>query len=252
MDLTRQDPDAELAPLVGDLGAEEVAALLPGRTIRAYPAALSAEADALAWARAGAEGGSVVVAEYQASPRGRGGFEWSTPRGEGIVFSLILRPSSPTMKDGWLYLAASCGLADALGADARLQWPDLVFLPGGRAGACAVQVDDAEAGVEWAVVTVLVEHVRPPRAPVLAAIVEAIELRAAAPALRVTADYRRRCETIGQQVRARLVPMGPSGKEVVGAATAVFPDGSLVVQADGGRRVMVPPASLGTIDVQDA
>lgn len=242
----------ELAPLIGDLGAEEIAQHLPDRPIRAYPAALSSEADALAWARAGAAGGSLVVAEYQASPRGRGGIEWTTPRGEGFVFSLILRPSAPAMKDGWLYLAASCGLADALGDDARMEWPDQVFLPEGRAAACAVQVDDAEAGVEWAVITVLVERVAPPRAPLLARIVEAIELQAAAKPMTVTAAYRRGCDTIGHQVRARIVPMGPAGAEVVGEAVAVFPDGALVVQTEGGRRAMVPPASLGTIEVIDA
>lgn len=252
MGLTPGAGGSQLAPLVGDMGAKQLEGLLPGRPMRAYPAALSTDADALAWARAGARSGSLVVAEYQASPRGRGGIEWTTPRGEGFVFSLVLRPSAPTMKDGWLYLAASCGLADALGEEARLRWPDEVFTPEGRAAACAVQVDEAEAGVEWAVITVLVERVGPPRAPLLARIVEAIEQRAAAPAMRVTADYRRGCDTIGQQVLARLVPMGPAGKLVAGEAVAVFPDGSLVVRTEGGRRAMVPPASLGTIEVVGA
>ena len=56
-----------------DLAADALAADLPGRPLRSYPALLSTEADALAWARAGGPGGAVVVAGYQASPRGRAG-----------------------------------------------------------------------------------------------------------------------------------------------------------------------------------
>lgn len=238
--------------LVGDLGEDELSRLLPDRPLRAYPAALSSEADALAWARAGAESGSLVVAEYQASPRGRGGIEWTTPVGEGFVFSLILRPESPTMKDGWLYLAACLGIADALEQETSLVWPEEVWVGGQRAAAIALQVDDAEKGVQWAVVTVLVERARPPRAPLLARVVQGIEARCAAQMIRVVSDYRKGCSTIGTQVRARLVPMGPAGKEVVGEAVAVFPDGSLVVQTEGGRRAMVPPGTLGILEPASA
>ena len=56
-----------------DLSAEALAAVLPGRPIRAYPALLSTEADALAWARAGAPSGALVAAAYQAAPRCRAG-----------------------------------------------------------------------------------------------------------------------------------------------------------------------------------
>ncbi|HWH34036.1 MAG TPA: hypothetical protein VNT56_01805 [Acidimicrobiales bacterium] len=56
---------------VDDLSAGVLAAALPDRPLRSYPAPLSTEADALAWARAGAPVGAVVVADYQAAPRGR-------------------------------------------------------------------------------------------------------------------------------------------------------------------------------------
>lgn len=52
-----------------DLSAHALAEALPGRPVRSYPAMLSTEADALAWARAGADDGAVVVAGYQAAPR---------------------------------------------------------------------------------------------------------------------------------------------------------------------------------------
>src|SRR5207244_3643314 len=49
---TRRDrTSGEATELVGDLTVEAVAAALPDRPLRVYPALLSTEADALAWAR---------------------------------------------------------------------------------------------------------------------------------------------------------------------------------------------------------
>ena len=57
MDVTRRD----------DLAAETLAAALPGRPLRSYPALLSTHADALAWARAGGPAGVREVSR----PHGR-------------------------------------------------------------------------------------------------------------------------------------------------------------------------------------
>jgi BirA family biotin operon repressor/biotin-[acetyl-CoA-carboxylase] ligase len=73
-----------------DLAADVLAADLPGRPLRSYPALLSTEADALAWARAGAPDGAVVVAGYQASPRGRAGLPWQVQQGTGRPRGLAL------------------------------------------------------------------------------------------------------------------------------------------------------------------
>ena len=161
-------------PTATDLSLEALAGALPGRPLRSYPALLSTEADALAWARAGAPAGAVVVSDYQASPRGRAGWPWEVRPGAGLGFSVVLRPNLAARREGWLYTIATSGLADALGDDATIEWPDEVTIAGRRAGAVGVQVEQREHGLAWAVVSVLVVEATPPRGELLARVVEAI------------------------------------------------------------------------------
>lgn len=217
---------------------------LPGRPFRFYPAVLSTEADALAWARAGAPQGAVVAAGYQVSPRGRAGFEWEV--GGGLAFSLVLRPRLPAPREGWVYTVAVSGLADALGEDATIEWPDTVCRGGVQAGAVGAHVEVGPLGVEWAVVNVLIHE---PDPELVARVVEAIEARLAEASAPVLAAYLRRCDTIGRQVVARLVPLGPSGPEARGRAVSSSVDGSLVVETQESRRLAIPPQSLGLLSI---
>jgi BirA family biotin operon repressor/biotin-[acetyl-CoA-carboxylase] ligase len=233
---------------VGDLNEEEIRSLLPDRPVRSYPAALSTDADALAWGRAGAPEGALVVAEYQASPRGRAGLEWKPRPGRSLVFSLVLRPRLPLPREGWLYVVASLGVADALDGGTTLRWPDEVWRDAERAGAVATHLEVGPRATEWAVVTVFVVDAPPPRAPLLARVVEAIEARYRAPSASGLADYLRGCETLGRRVRARLIPLGPAGTVIEGSASTVQTDGSLVIETDEGRRLAVLPHGLGFLD----
>lgn len=234
--------------LSDDLAQEAVAAALAERPLRVYPALLSTEADALAWARAGAPDGAVVVAGYQASPRGRAGLEWRLAPDRGLAFSLVLRPRLPAHREGWLYALAVSALADVTQGGATIEWPDEVRVGGMRAGAVAVQTGLGPEGVEWAVLSALVEDARPPRAPLLARVVDALDARRRSPTARVLADYLRRCETIGRRVRARMLPLGPGGPEVEGTAVSVLADGALVLETGEGRRLAVRPQSLGLLE----
>jgi BirA family biotin operon repressor/biotin-[acetyl-CoA-carboxylase] ligase len=234
--------------LIGDLSVDELEASLPGRPVRSYPALVSTDAEARAWARAGAEEGAVVAAGYQASPRGRGGLEWKVGPGS-LAFSLVLRPHLPAEREGWLYVVAACGVADVVGDEARLEWPDEVRSVGGRAGAVGIHAELGPGGVDWASVSVLLCDAPPPRAPLLARAVEAIEARYRAPTVGVLADYLRRCDTIGRQVTARIAPLGPGGVKISGTAARVLADGALVVETDDGRRIAVRPQSLGDLSI---
>lgn len=236
-----------------DLSDDAVRAALPHREVRAFPALLSTEAEALAWARAGGPEGALVVADYQASPRGRAGLPWHVEPGEGLGFSLILRPQLPAEREGWLYTVALSGLADAIGDEAAIHWPDLVHrsATGGRAAAVGVHAELGPTGTLWAVVTVLFEDTRPPRTGLLAEGVAAIEQRYASPPQAVLDDYRTRCATLGRRVRARLIPMGPSGPQVTGEAVDCVDDGALVIRSEKGNRVAVRPQHLGMLDDLD-
>lgn len=231
-----------------DLLPEQLQELLGGREVRSYPAVLATEPVAMAWARQGAASGAVVVADYQASARGHSGWPWTVRRGEGLGFSLVVRPELPAEREGWPYVPALLGLADATDPAARLGWPDTVSTDGTVVARLAVYVELGPSGAQWATVTVLVEAATPPRGPLLARVLTAVEARLAAPAEQVLADYRDRCGTLGRRVRARLVPLGPGGPEVTGTAVDVLADGALVLRTDGGSRVAVPPHSLALLD----
>lgn len=234
--------------IADDLSAEAMAEAMPDREVRSYNAVVSTEAVTLAWAREGAPGGSVVVAGYQASPRGRAGLPWELTPEAGVAFSLIMRPELPAAREGWIYAPAVCGLTDVSGEGARITWPDEVYRDGVRIGAVGAWIELDAEGVAWVVLNILVPDVEPPRAPVVARVVSAIEARAEAAPTDVLSDYRARCATFGRRVRARLIPMGPTGPRVEGVAADVLADGSLSIRSDEGKRVAVRPQNLGLLD----
>lgn len=231
-----------------DLATDALSRALAARPVRSYRALLSTEADALAWARAGAADGAVVVADYQASPRGRAGWPWEVRPGAGLGFSLVLRPNLAARREGWLYIVATSGVADALDGDTSIEWPDEVRMGGRRAAAVGIQVQPDGNRLEWAVISVLVVDATPPRAPLLARVVDAIEARLRERNATVLANYERRCETVGRRVRALLVPLRPGGPNVTGTAVRALADGALLIEPEDGRRVAVPPPSLGVLE----
>lgn len=236
--------------LSDDLGEGELAAALAGRPVRSYPALLSTEADALAWARAGAPDGAVVVADYQAAPRGRSGLEWRVTPGTDLAFSVILRPALAVEREGWLYTLACTAVAETCGSDATIEWPDEIH---GRVGAPAAVGIRAEAGAHalaWAVVNVMIPGCRRPRATVLAQLLATLDELARRPADEVLDLHRSRCATLGRRVSATLLPLGPNAVRVAGTAATTLKDGALVISTDDERRMAVRPQSLGTIEAR--
>ncbi len=114
----------------------------PLRVIR-YATVTSTQDVARRLAAAGAEEGTVVLADAQTAGRGRWGRRWHSPRGGGLWFSLILRPRTRTggrfdPAAGQLSLvvavAVARGLERAVGADLpiRLKWPNDLLAGGGK------------------------------------------------------------------------------------------------------------------------
>ena len=239
--------------LGADLSEDALAEALPGRPLRRYVALLSTESDAQAWARSGAPDGALVVAEHQSAPRGRAEWPWTVPPGRNLGFSLVLRPQLPLEREGWLYTVAASALADVIGEDATIEWPDEARVGGERAGVVAVRAARGFEAFEWAVLSALVVEPSGPRAPLLARVVEAIEERCRSEPEAVLADYRPRCETIGRRVRARLVAMGGGRRlELVGEAVATREDGALVLETAEGKRVGVRPQDLDLLQDEPA
>jgi BirA family transcriptional regulator, biotin operon repressor / biotin---[acetyl-CoA-carboxylase] ligase len=92
---------------------------------------------------AGAPHGTIVTADVQTAGRGRQGRAWTTPPGGALAVSLVVR-GAPEL----LPLRAGVAVAQAIGDDARLKWPNDVLVGGRKvAGILA----EARGGEDWAI-----------------------------------------------------------------------------------------------------
>ncbi len=73
-------------------------------------------------AEQGAPAGTIILADYQSTGRGRLDRTWVTPRGENLLFSLLVRPTLPIEEIVTLPLLA--GLAMTLALRNEVLWPN--------------------------------------------------------------------------------------------------------------------------------
>lgn len=84
-------------------------------------------------AEAGAEAGTVVLADTQTAGRGRLGRSWWSPPEGAILMSIVLRPRADLSRVPGLTLEAGLAVAEVLiarGVHARLKWPNDVQVRG--------------------------------------------------------------------------------------------------------------------------
>jgi BirA family biotin operon repressor/biotin-[acetyl-CoA-carboxylase] ligase len=111
--------------------------------LRYFDSIGSTNDEALAWATAGASDFSLVIADEQTRGRGRLDRKWFTPKGSGLAFSLILRPSA----DLHPYLSQTVGLAalsiaescSELGLAPLIKWPNDILLNGKKAAGILIE-----------------------------------------------------------------------------------------------------------------
>jgi BirA family biotin operon repressor/biotin-[acetyl-CoA-carboxylase] ligase len=234
--------------LIGDDVQDVLLAAMPDRAIRYYRAVTSTDADAIAWVRSGAPEGAVVVAETSITPRGHGDRPWEFVAGRSLAFTLILRPMVPPLRQGWLYMVALMGIADTLGGELTIEWPGELRAAGKPVAEVAVRVAPEPGRILWAVVNVIVREAPTPRVLLLSRLVTAIEERYRQPPDEVREEYLRRCETVGERVSARLVPLGPSGRRLIGKAVDVRADGALMIEVEEGHPIPARPPNVGILE----
>lgn len=226
----------------------------------------STNADAAQAARDGAGEGLVVVAEQQASGRGRLGRQWQSPARAGLAFSVLVRPGPvvPLGWYGWLPLLTGVALVETvrrLGAvDAVLKWPNDMLIDGRKcAGILAEALPGAGDGVVLGIglnVTLREDELPAPTAtslvlagstctdrdPLLRALLRELanwyeRWRAAGgdpEASGLRQAYLLHCSTIGRSVRVAL-----PGGVLTGTASDVDGDGRLVVSGASGESTAV-------------
>ncbi|MDO5502411.1 MAG: biotin--[acetyl-CoA-carboxylase] ligase [Actinomycetia bacterium] len=208
-----------------------------------------------------AEPWTALVTQHQSGGRGRLGRTWTTEPGTALTFSaLVPTPADPSWSPLLAGLAVADTISDLYGFPVPLKWPNDVLAgvvdgAGGQAGrklagilceltpvgvvvGIGLNVDQAaeELPVPTATSLRILAGAHPEgltREGLLLGLLDRLASTLgewAADPDRVRDEYRRRCRTIGRDVR--VDSRGVGGAVRVGRALEVDPDGRLVVRFD--------------------
>lgn len=254
---------AELAPLMGQS--------LFGTNILYHEETRSTNEDAKAAADAGAPDGTLVVTEFQGTGHGRLARGWFCPKGEGVLFSVILRPTSFLPQEApKCTLLAAVAVARAirsLGLDVGIKWPNDILADGRKLVGILTEMSAEMERIHYIVigiginVNITADEFTPDiqdtatslailaghtidRRQLLAAILRemetlyrAVQNEGFAP---VFAAWRELSVTLGQDVRVLGV-----GESFEGRAADIDETGALLVDtSEGRRRVLAGDVSI--------
>ena len=111
---------------------------------------------ALAFAREAAPEGTVIVSNYQTHGRGRFKRHWISPRGKGLLFSVILRPqlktSSASIITHWSAKAVADVLRQKFNLSAKLKKPNDVLVGGKKIAGILTESSGYGQNLEYVVV----------------------------------------------------------------------------------------------------
>jgi BirA family biotin operon repressor/biotin-[acetyl-CoA-carboxylase] ligase len=210
-------------------------------------------------ARHGASAGLVAVADHQTAGRGRLDRRWESPPGANLLASVLLRPAIDDVHlcAGAVALAGADACREVAGVEPVLKWPNDLLFQGAKLAGVLAEAEFAGSSLLAVIVgiginvawpgppdvggTCLDDHAESgpvDRLVLLDRVLAALEPRCAlledADGRRALADeVRRRCATLGQQVRVTL-----PGEEITGRAGAIDDAGRLVVETAAGKRVV--------------
>lgn len=237
-----------------------------GNPLEAVAETGSTNDDAMEAARLGAPHGATFVADSQTRGRGRRGARWSSPPGENLLCSVLLRPDLTPELAGTLTLAVGLAVRDVVAArvpgsrSVRVKWPNDVLIDGAKVAGILLE-SQIEAGRVAAVVVgiglnvamrelpaelrgiatslALAGDPSPSREEVLASLLAALEARTAVhareglfPAL---AELREHDALLGRRARA---------DRVEGIAAGIAGDGALLIRDDDGTEHRVTSGSV--------
>jgi BirA family biotin operon repressor/biotin-[acetyl-CoA-carboxylase] ligase len=116
-----------------------------GSTVLRFESLPSTNDLAREMAQSGESEGLVVLARQQTAGRGRQGRSWSSPSGEGLYVSILLRPDIKPADSPVITLAAAVAVAETMGQVYRItpdiKWPNDVLARGRKI--CGILVESA-------------------------------------------------------------------------------------------------------------
>jgi BirA family biotin operon repressor/biotin-[acetyl-CoA-carboxylase] ligase len=210
--------------------------------------------------RHGDPAGLVVVADHQTAGRGRLDRRWESPPGANLLASMLLRPDCGAadvhLCAGAVALAGADACRAVAGVEPALKWPNDLLLDGAKLAGVLAEAEFAGPSLTAVVVGIGINVAWPgpaeaggtclddaggsaqpvDRRKLLDCLLRALGPRCAlleeADGRRALAEeVRRRCATLGQQVRVTLAT-----GEITGRAAAIDEAGRLVVETPAGPR----------------
>jgi BirA family transcriptional regulator, biotin operon repressor / biotin---[acetyl-CoA-carboxylase] ligase len=243
-----------------------------GSTLYRYHSVTSTNDLAREMAASGVSEGVAVLAFEQTAGRGRQGRFWSSPAGDGLYISIIIRPRIKAAISPLISLAAAVAVAEALieepGISADIKWPNDLMVGGRKL--CGILVESAIEGecLQYAVMGIGVNigqrefspDLRQPATSLFLEIGRNVPLDDIVGPLLDRADfwYRatvnepelvlNRWEQLSSYAQGREVVITSSDESFEGTTRGLTSAGALVVEVDDGRRreVMAGEVSLRT------
>lgn len=255
-----------------DLMSRAAGVKVIGRDVRVFDSTTSTNDVVEKLARDGAKEGVVVFAETQTKGRGRLGRKWVSPKGQGLWFSILLRPELPPQSVTRLTIASATGVARAIrkqtGLAPQIKWPNDILFGDKKAAGILTELSAELDTIKYVVLGIGVDvNLEATHLPE--------ELRPIATSLRIESgqkqnraelaaqilrqldyDYQRiltgdfdevadewvaQCSTIGKQISVET-----GGHAVQGRAEALDSDGALLLRTSHGRleRIMGGDVSI--------
>ena len=123
--------------LDGDRIAEGLGTARIGKRVVIFNDTASTNDIAFEYARDKNSDGLVVAAENQSKGRGRFGKRWEDDWGLSILMSVVLREE--TCNEDLLSLTLAIAATEAIGCDAKIKWPNDIFIRGRKVGGILIE-----------------------------------------------------------------------------------------------------------------
>jgi BirA family transcriptional regulator, biotin operon repressor / biotin---[acetyl-CoA-carboxylase] ligase len=209
-------------------------------------------------ADAGEPEGLLVLADEQMSGRGRMGRSWLSPKGAGLLFSLLLRPPLPASRAGQLTMCLGLGAVEGIeqvtGLHPALKWPNDLLLEDQKLGGMLAELRNAGDMVQYAVLGLgLNVNAAPPDLSAVSVSLSSV-LGRSVDRLELLVEILARCETWYERLLAeaetggsihaawsarldtlgRYITVSTRERQFRGRAVGVSPEGALLVEEEGG------------------
>lgn len=232
---------------------------LPGFTVEVVPSIDSTNTELMRRARSGSMEPVLLVAETQTAGRGRLGKSWHSKPGQSLTFSLAL-PLRPVSWSG-LSLVVGISLADSLGEQIKLKWPNDLWLDGRKLGGILVETAvpaAVQSGEERVVVIGIGLNIARPAASALPAPAPGQTLPSVAPA---GLSEVRMGITAGEALETVVAPLVDDVLHFASVGFGAFADrfakrdalaGQTVLLSDGTQGLAAGVDAEGALQVQTA